>query len=71
MTYHPMRLLFVGRPTPSLLFVGRARGARGRGSESTLKTWWQRSWARVQWSSWDWQKRRCMAACSDSPSKRM
>jgi hypothetical protein len=40
MTYHPMRLLFVGRP--SLLFVGRATGTRGRGRESALKTWWQR-----------------------------
>ena len=60
MTYHPMRLLFVGRP--SLLFVGRARGTRGRGRESALKTWWQRYGACVRWPIWDWQKRRRMAS---------
>ena len=32
MTYHPMRLLFIGRP--GLLFLGRARGARGRGRKN-------------------------------------
>ena len=60
MTYHPMRLLFVGRP--SLLCVGRARGARGRGRARALKTWWQRYWTRMRWSIWDWQKRRRMAS---------
>ena len=46
MTYHPMRLLFIGRP--SLLFVGRARGACGRGRERAMTTWWPRYWARLR-----------------------
>jgi len=41
MTYHPMRLLFIGRP----------RRARGRGRESAMKRLWPWYWALVRWSN--------------------